>query len=88
MTVFNSKINVNSESYAKNRREMLAHIEQLQILNARGALISEQRKPRFEARGQRERALGWARRWAESAPASPEPLAECVRLYAALGSDA
>ncbi len=52
MTVFISKINVNSEGYAKNRREMLAHIEQLQMLNARGALISEQRKSRFEARGQ------------------------------------
>ena len=52
MTVFISKINVNSEGYAKNRREMLAHIEQLQMLNARGALISEQRKSRFEARRQ------------------------------------
>ena len=40
MTVFNSRINVNSESYAKNRREMLALIEQLQELNARGALLS------------------------------------------------
>ncbi|MDE0930406.1 MAG: acyl-CoA carboxylase subunit beta [Halioglobus sp.] len=52
MTMFNSKINVNSEGYAKNRSEMLAHISKLQELNARGAMISEKRKPRFEARGQ------------------------------------
>jgi len=31
---------------------MLAHISRLQELNARGAMISEKRKPRFEARGQ------------------------------------
>ncbi len=52
MTVFNSRINPNSDTFRKNREEMLAHIEHLQRLNARGAMISEQRKPRFEARGQ------------------------------------
>ena len=52
MTIFNSKINVNSEGYAKNRSEMLVHISRLQGLNARGAMISEKRRPRFEARGQ------------------------------------
>ncbi|MEM6580367.1 MAG: carboxyl transferase domain-containing protein [Pseudomonadota bacterium] len=52
MTVFNSKINPSSESFRKNREEMLAHIEHLNKLNARGAMISEKRKPRFEARGQ------------------------------------
>ena len=52
MTVFNSKININSEGYAKNRREMLEHIEMLRELNGRGAMISEKRKPRFDARGQ------------------------------------
>ncbi len=52
MTVYNSKINVNSESYAKNRREMLTLIEQLHELNARGAILSQQRKSRFDARGQ------------------------------------
>ena len=52
MSIFNSKINVNSEGYAKNRSEMLTHISKLQELNARGAMISEKRKPRFEARGQ------------------------------------
>ncbi|MFK7974670.1 MAG: acyl-CoA carboxylase subunit beta [Halioglobus sp.] len=52
MAVFNSKINTNSDSFAKNREEMLALIDQLDNLNARGAMLSEKRKPRFEARGQ------------------------------------
>jgi geranyl-CoA carboxylase beta subunit len=52
MTVFNSRINTNSEGFRKNREEMLAHISKLQELNARGAMISEKRKPRFESRGQ------------------------------------
>ena len=52
MTVFNSKVNVNSETYARNRQEMLKHIQTLGELNSRGAMISEKRKPRFEARGQ------------------------------------
>ena len=52
MTVFNSKVNPNAEAFRKNREEMLAHIEHLQRLNARGAMISEKRKPRFEKRGQ------------------------------------
>jgi geranyl-CoA carboxylase beta subunit len=52
MTVFNSRINTNSEGFRKNREEMLVHISKLQELNARGAILSEKRKPRFEARGQ------------------------------------
>ena len=52
MTVFNSRINTNSEGFRKNREEMLVHISKLQELNARGAMLSEKRKPRFEARGQ------------------------------------
>ena len=52
MTVFNSRINPNSDTFRKNREEMLSHIEHLQRLNSRGAMISEKRKPRFEARGQ------------------------------------
>jgi geranyl-CoA carboxylase beta subunit len=52
MTVFNSKIHPGSDTFGKNRAEMLAHIEHLQQLNARGSMISEKRKPRFEARGQ------------------------------------
>ena len=52
MTLFNSKVNTNSEGFARNREDMLALVDQLNALNARGALISEKRKPRFEARGQ------------------------------------
>ena len=43
MTVFNSRINPTSDSFRKNRAEMLAHIEHLQRLNGRGAMISERR---------------------------------------------
>jgi len=52
MTVFNSKINCHADSFRKNREEMLEHVRTLQELNARGAVISERRKARFEARGQ------------------------------------
>ena len=52
MTVFTSKINRNAESFAKNRAGMLELIERLRALNARGAALSEKRKPRFESRGQ------------------------------------
>lgn len=52
MSLFNSKINTGSESFAKNRAEMLALIGRLEELNARGGIISEKRKPRFESRGQ------------------------------------
>ena len=52
MTVFNSRINTNSDTFRKNREEMMEHIKKLQELNSRGAMISERRKPRFEARGQ------------------------------------
>ena len=52
MGVFNSKINASSDSFIQNRQGMLALIDQLQMLNSRGATISEKRKPRFEKRGQ------------------------------------
>ena len=52
MTVFTTKINTSSESFTRNRADMLALIARLETLNARGAIISEKRRPRFEARGQ------------------------------------
>jgi len=52
MTIFNSKINVNSEAFVKNRTDMLQHIEHMRTLNIRGAEVSERRKARFEERGQ------------------------------------
>lgn len=52
MSVFKSNIKTSSESFQKNRSDMLALIAKLDELNARAAQISERRKPRFEARGQ------------------------------------
>lgn len=52
MARFSSKVNPASETFAKNRAEMLALVDRLRELNGRGALISEKRKPRFDARGQ------------------------------------
>ena len=52
MTVFTSKINTASDTFKQNRTEMLAHVEQLRLLNGRAGILSEKRKPRFDARGQ------------------------------------
>ena len=52
MSVFRTKINTNSESFQKNRADMLALVDKLKELNARGPAIAAKRKPRFEARGQ------------------------------------
>jgi len=52
VSAFTSKINTQSESFARNRADMLALIDRLTDLNARGRLKSEQRKARFEERGQ------------------------------------
>ncbi len=52
MTVFRSRINTASEDFTRNRADMLSLIERLQGLNAKGAVLSERRKPRFDSRGQ------------------------------------
>ena len=52
MTVFESKINVNSESYSSNRSEMLDVIEKMNSLLKRAEDLSEKRKPRFLERNQ------------------------------------
>ena len=52
MAVFASKINTSSESYLKQRAEMLELVDKLNELNSRGRAISEKRKPRFDKRGQ------------------------------------
>ncbi|MCA8887722.1 MAG: acyl-CoA carboxylase subunit beta [Parvularculaceae bacterium] len=52
MTVFQSKLLPQSESFAKNHAEMSALIEKLRELNARAPAISAKRRERFEARGQ------------------------------------
>jgi geranyl-CoA carboxylase beta subunit len=52
VSVFTSKINTQSEGFARNRKDMLALIDKMRDLNLRGRNKSEQRKPRFEERGQ------------------------------------
>ena len=52
MAVFTSKINTSSETFLRQRKEMLELVDRLNELNARGRAISEARKPRFDARGQ------------------------------------
>jgi geranyl-CoA carboxylase beta subunit len=52
MAVFASKINTSSEIFLRQRKEMLELVDRLNELNGRGRVISEARKPRFDARGQ------------------------------------
>lgn len=52
MPVFSSQITTSAASYKSNRANMLALIEKLNELNCRGRKISEQRRARFEKRGQ------------------------------------
>ena len=52
MTVFESKINVSSESYLTNRSEMFELIEKMNSLLKRAEDLSEKRKPRFLERNQ------------------------------------
>ena len=52
MAVFASKINTSSETFLRQRKEMLELVDRLNELNGRGRALSEKRKPRFDARGQ------------------------------------
>ena len=52
MSVYASKIDVNSDSFAANRREMLLLVEKLHVLKKRAEAVSERRRLRFEERGQ------------------------------------
>ena len=52
MAVFASKINTSSETYLRQRAEMLELVDKLNELNSRGRAISEKRKPRCDKRGQ------------------------------------
>ncbi len=52
MTVFQSRIETTSESYLKNRQEMLDLVAQLREYENRAAVLSDSRKERFEQRGQ------------------------------------
>jgi geranyl-CoA carboxylase beta subunit len=52
MPVFESKLNVKSESYAKNREDQLEQLGHLRMLEQRAEAASEKRRKRFEERGQ------------------------------------
>ena len=52
MAVFESKLNVNAESYSQNRADQLRNIELMETLRERTAQASEKRRPRFEERNQ------------------------------------
>ena len=52
MPVYSSQISKTSETFKTNRANMLALIDKLNELNGRGRIISEQRRARFEKRGQ------------------------------------
>ena len=49
---FETSISADTPGFAQNRADMLALVERLRTLEARAADLSEQRRPRFEARGQ------------------------------------
>ncbi|MGB0921311.1 MAG: acyl-CoA carboxylase subunit beta [Alphaproteobacteria bacterium] len=52
MPVFQTKLDKGSDSFQKNRADMMALIEKLGGLNARAPALSERRRERMEARGQ------------------------------------
>ena len=52
MPVYSSQISKTSATFKTNRANMLALIDKLNELNGRGRIISEQRRARFEKRGQ------------------------------------
>ena len=52
MPVYKSKINTASDSFKKNREDMLGLIGKLDELNARAPAISASKKPKFDKRGQ------------------------------------
>ena len=52
MAAYQTRVNPNSDDFARNRADMLALIDQLRALEGRAAALSERRRPRFEERGQ------------------------------------
>lgn len=52
MVKFNSQLSKISDTFSKNRAEMLALIERTQMLEERAAQASANAKPRFDKRGQ------------------------------------
>ena len=52
MSVYRSRIDPASDGYQQQRRDLLALVDKLSSLNARGRHRSDQRRERFEKRGQ------------------------------------
>ncbi len=52
MTVFQSKISAHTDTYIRNRADMLELVETLRAIEARAAALSEKRRPRFVERDQ------------------------------------
>ena len=52
MPVFKTKINTASDSFAENRKDMLALVDKLNELNARAPALSARKKEKFDKRGQ------------------------------------
>jgi len=52
MKPFESRVETGSAEYVSNRADMLALVERLRALRRRAAALSEERRPRFEERGQ------------------------------------
>lgn len=52
MTVYQSNVNPNSESFRKNREDMLGAVDRLNEILSRSAKLSDKALPRFERRGQ------------------------------------
>ncbi|CUH99071.1 acyl-CoA carboxylase subunit beta [Leisingera aquaemixtae] len=52
MSEFQTKISPDSETFARNREDMLALVKRMRALEARAAAKSEERRPVFDKRGQ------------------------------------
>jgi geranyl-CoA carboxylase beta subunit len=52
MSLFQSKVQVGSESFQQNRADMIAFVDKMRTLERRAADKSEERRARFEERGQ------------------------------------
>jgi len=52
MTIFNSRLDTNSDAFATNRADMIALVDQLHSIKGRADALSDKRRARFEERGQ------------------------------------
>ena len=52
MPVFQSRLDIHTEEFAANRREMMALIDELGTLEQRAVDVSNRRRPVFEQRNQ------------------------------------